>query len=52
MIWRNLARRPARAALSVLGMSLAVAILIVGYYFVDAIDYLGTSSSAACSART
>jgi energy-coupling factor transporter ATP-binding protein EcfA2 len=26
----------------VLGMSLAVAILIVGYYFVDAIDYLGS----------
>ncbi len=42
MIWRNLTRRPARAALSVLGMALAVAILIVGYYFVDAIDYLGT----------
>ena len=41
MIWRNLTRRPARAALSVLGMALAVAILIVGYYFVDAIDYLG-----------
>ena len=42
MIWRNLTRRPGRAALSVLGMALAVAILIVGYYFVDAIDYLGT----------
>ena len=42
MIWRNLSRRPARAALSVFGMALAVAILIVGYYFVDAIDYLGT----------
>jgi putative ABC transport system permease protein len=40
MIWRNLARRPGRAALSVLGMALAVAILIVGYYFVDAIEYL------------
>ena len=42
MIWRNLTRRPARAALSVLGMALAVAILSIGYYFVDAIDYLGT----------
>jgi putative ABC transport system permease protein len=42
MIWRNLTRRPGRAALSVLGMALAVAILIIGYYFVDAIDYLGT----------
>ncbi|RIL03488.1 MAG: ABC transporter permease [Proteobacteria bacterium] len=41
MIWRNLVRRPARAALSVVGIALAVAILIVGYYFVDAIDALG-----------
>ena len=41
MIWRNVARRPARAALAVLGLSLAVAILIVGYYFVDAVEYLG-----------
>jgi len=41
MIWRNLVRRPGRAALSVLGIALAVAILIVGHYFVDAIEYLG-----------
>jgi putative ABC transport system permease protein len=41
MIWRNLVRRPGRAALSVLGLALAVAILIVGHYFVDAIQYLG-----------
>lgn len=40
MIWRNLARRPVRAALSVLGMALAVAILVVGRYFVDATQYL------------
>ena len=40
MILRNLERRPWKAALSVLGMSLAVAILIVGFYFFDAIDYL------------
>jgi putative ABC transport system permease protein len=40
MIWRNLARRPVRAGLSVLGMALAVSILIVGFYFVDAIDHL------------
>jgi putative ABC transport system permease protein len=41
MIWRNLARRPLRAALSTLGIALAVAILIVGFYFVDAIHHLG-----------
>ena len=40
MIARNLIRRPARAALSVLGIALAVAILIVGRYFVDAIQYI------------
>lgn len=40
MILRNLERRPWKAGLSVLGMSLAVAILIVGFYFFDAIDYL------------
>jgi putative ABC transport system permease protein len=40
MIWRNLARHPGRAALSSLGIACAVAILIVGYYFVDAVQYL------------
>ncbi|MBI3786086.1 MAG: FtsX-like permease family protein [Deltaproteobacteria bacterium] len=40
MIARNLVRRPARAALSVLGIAFAVAILIVGRYFVDAIQYI------------
>ena len=40
MILRNLERRPWKAALSVLGMSLALAILIVGFYFFDAIDHL------------
>lgn len=40
MIFRNLERRPWRAGLTVLGLSLAVAILIVGFYFFDAIDYL------------
>jgi len=42
MIARNLGRRPGRAALSVLGMALAVAVLIVGRSFVDAIDFLST----------
>jgi putative ABC transport system permease protein len=40
MILRNLERRPGRAALTILGMSLAVAILIVGFYFFDAIEYI------------
>ncbi|MGB8475096.1 MAG: FtsX-like permease family protein [Candidatus Acidiferrum sp.] len=40
MILRNLERRPWKACLTILGMSLAVAILIVGFYFKDAIDYL------------
>lgn len=42
MILRNLARRPLRAALSTLGIALAVAILVLGRYFVDAIEHLAT----------
>jgi putative ABC transport system permease protein len=38
MIWRNLARHPLRAGLSVLGTALAVAILLVGRFFVDAVE--------------
>lgn len=40
MILRNLERRPWRAAMSVVALSLAGATLIVGFYFYDAIDYL------------
>jgi putative ABC transport system permease protein len=40
MILRNLARRPLRAGLSVLGIAFAVAIVVVGRYFVDAVDLL------------
>ncbi|MBI4517452.1 MAG: FtsX-like permease family protein [Deltaproteobacteria bacterium] len=40
VIARNLTRRPSRALLSILGMSLAVAILVVGRYFVDAVHLL------------
>lgn len=40
MILRNVLRRPARALAAVVGMAFAVAILIVGRYFVDAIEYL------------
>ena len=40
MIARSFERRPVRAALSVLGIASAVAILLVGRFFVDAIGYL------------
>lgn len=40
MIVRNILRRPARAALSILGVAFAMAILVLGRYFVDAIQYL------------
>ncbi len=40
MILRNITRRPGRAALSVLGIGFAVAILILGRYFVDAIQHI------------
>jgi putative ABC transport system permease protein len=35
---RNIARRPFRFAFSVLGISLAVAILVLGRYFIDVVD--------------
>ena len=38
MLFRNLARRPLRFALSVVGVSLAVAILVLGRYFLDVTD--------------
>jgi len=38
MVLRNLARRPGRAALSTLGIALAVGLLVVGRFFLDAID--------------
>lgn len=40
MIVRNLERQPIKAGLTVLGLSLAVAILVVGRSFEDAMDYL------------
>jgi putative ABC transport system permease protein len=40
MIGRNLARRPGKAALSVVGIALASGILVVGGYFLDSIRYL------------
>ena len=43
MVLRNLVRRPARAAMSVVGIGFAVAVLMVGFVFVDAIDRLITT---------
>jgi putative ABC transport system permease protein len=40
IILRNLERRPWKAILTVVGLSFAVAILIIGFYFFDAIEYL------------
>lgn len=40
MIVRNLERRPWKALLSVLGISLAVAILVVGRFGIDALGYI------------
>jgi putative ABC transport system permease protein len=43
MVLRNLARRPARAAISVFGIGFAVAVLMIGFVFVDAVDRLITT---------
>ena len=43
MVLRNLSRRPGRAAISVIGIGFAVAVLMVGFVFVDAIDRLITT---------
>lgn len=48
MVWRELTRRPARLAMSVIGISLGVAILVLGRSFNDAMslltdDYLQTA---------
>lgn len=40
MIGRDIERRPWRAAFTALGIALSVAILVVGFYFFDSIDYL------------
>jgi putative ABC transport system permease protein len=40
MILRNLERTPVKALLSVIGISLAVAILVVGRFSTDALDYM------------
>ena len=40
MIWRNIERKPVQTVLSTFGIALAIAILILGRYFADAIDHL------------
>ncbi len=40
LIVRNIARRPVKASLSALGIALAVAVMVVGLYFFDAMDHL------------
>lgn len=40
MILRSLERRPIKALLTSLGMALAIAMLIVGFYFFDAFNYM------------
>jgi putative ABC transport system permease protein len=40
IILRNLERKPVQAMLSTLGIALAVAILVVGRYFEDAVQYI------------
>ena len=40
MILRNMERRPLRAALSIAGVAASVAIIVMGNFFSDAIDYI------------
>ncbi|MDJ0651321.1 MAG: FtsX-like permease family protein [Xenococcaceae cyanobacterium MO_188.B19] len=40
IILRNLERKPIQASLSILGVSLAVAILVTGNYMIDAVNFL------------
>ncbi|MDJ0796219.1 MAG: FtsX-like permease family protein [Calothrix sp. MO_167.B12] len=40
MILRNLERKPIQASLSTLGIALAVAILVIGHYSEDAMEYM------------
>jgi putative ABC transport system permease protein len=40
MIARNLARRPLRALLTMTGMAFAVSLMVVGWYFFDAVEYM------------
>jgi putative ABC transport system permease protein len=43
MVLRNLSRHPLRAAVSMVGIGFAVAVLMIGFVFVDAVDRLITT---------
>jgi putative ABC transport system permease protein len=40
MIWRNLRRRPGKALLTSIGIAAAYAILVMGLFFNDSVDYM------------
>jgi putative ABC transport system permease protein len=40
MLWRNLERKPLQTLLSILGIAMAVAMLVVGNYFEDALQHI------------
>ena len=40
MVWRNIERRPFKACLSALGIAMALAVLIIGSFTTDALQYL------------
>lgn len=40
MVLRNLTRRPTRAALSVIGIAMAVAVMVLGNFSLDAMNYM------------
>jgi putative ABC transport system permease protein len=42
MIVRNVARKPLRFVLSAFGVGMAIALMVLGVFFIDAIDYLIT----------
>jgi putative ABC transport system permease protein len=44
MVIRSMVRRPLRAAFSTIGVAVAVALLLVGRYFFDAVDYMANLS--------
>lgn len=40
MVVRNVARKPVKAALAIVGISMAVAIMVLGNFSIDSLDYL------------
>jgi putative ABC transport system permease protein len=52
MIFRNIARYPVKAALSILGIALGTSVLLVGYYFQDALHYMADVQFRAVQRET